>query len=732
MKKQLSWLMPSDEKYSDVNLSTSISTLCRDLSEKTSISEMQPISNLEKLRDLYAEEKRDPKNKKNEFKKLKKADQIRAQNAEKLLEDLTRKMTIRPDGWQSEFLEELETDHSVIVFAPTGSGKTFTSIKAFLSVLNTKKKVVYVAPYFYLAFQMLSNMRKVTSKDIHFITEHYKQSPSESNLYIGTARELYAYFQSRGETFDIGIFDEIHTISSTYSDTNSDYYAGLVGMCREKILGLSATIDNSDIERLTKYLSTTSKIDAKKFRSIVHTKRSVPLYKHVVSSRGISNEKRENVPKTNQKYMRTFLEMREKKWLPTLCFQANNLITWNDYTSFVAFVEKEEQRENLVREYAFGVNETLKPFLEKREDIKQKMVESTANTQKWTGELNGLEEQLAKMKEIFVNQLEERIVRTLDAFVDDLFESPYSDKSLSELEMEKMKATFEYIYNKHTKQEIEIDDAFHIPVFTHSFRLLRSLQESDEVTYLPTGKNPFFVFGNVPSDLTLLKSLKEVGGIVNEEINKKRKAMKLLGKAEGIETPTQLYEMMDMFIKGLEYGIGILIPTIPFLLQIEMLRFLSNKYLGIFFASHDMAVGINYPLRSVLICSPDNEEYTYPLALRVQMEGRCGRRGKDTEGHIVYWNINTDEQTLPPLQFPETIARRDMCISEKTQAYVNAFNEKKPYPPFSQSERFAVLSELREYLGHLQENYTIRPSEDIKHEYLKMRTCIHSLRVFSN
>ena len=152
--ENLSWIMPTSEKYNEVNLSTSISTLCRDLADYNNITELSSISQLEELKNIYLEEKTNPKNKNNAFKKLNKADKIRAQNSEKMLNEITKKIKFYPDPWQSEFIRELDTKNSILVFAPTGSGKTYTSVKAFISCMNTDKTVVYVAPYFYLAFQM--------------------------------------------------------------------------------------------------------------------------------------------------------------------------------------------------------------------------------------------------------------------------------------------------------------------------------------------------------------------------------------------------------------------------------------------------------------------------------------------------------------------------------------------------------------------------------------------------
>jgi superfamily II DNA or RNA helicase len=758
--KHLSWLMSNDEKYNDVNVSTSISTLCRDLSDTTPIGDMQSISTLQHFKQLYDEEKKDPKNKKSAYKKLNSADKIRAQNAEKMLSELTKKIKIVPDDWQRQFIKELDTPNSVIVFAPTGSGKTFTSIKAFMSVIHSKKTIVYVAPYFYLAFQMLANVREHTSSDINFITEHYKQIPPESNIYIGTSRELYTHFKTTNTTFDVGIFDEIHTISNTYS-TDINYYAGLVKMCKEKMIGLSATVSSSDTQRLVNYLSEQSSIPVKQFTSIVHTQRAVPLHKHSFTKKGISDTLSEKIiPKSNKEYMRCFLELRKKDWMPLLCFQSSNLIAWKDYVSFTSFLKEEEERENYVRKYAIELNPKIQPLLEELLSIEAKIKDANTSSDKTsdmgidrlTKSKEAIEQKLDAMRNTVVNILEKELVVRINDFVEDKLDSDYIDDSLSEKEQESMKTYVEYTFKKITKTEVEFDECFLIPGFTYLYKTIFLLKESERVLLIPDGKNPFFVFGRISPDLSLYKVLKEVGGVINERINKKRKSIKLLGRAEGVKDVDEMYSMLDTFIQGLEYGIGILVPTIPFLLQIEMLNFLTKKYIGCIFASCDMAVGINYPLRSVLICSPSDELYTYPLSLRIQMEGRCGRRGKDTSGHIVYWNIgdlqrseNDIESLVFPKSFCEELWKKDICpevwsdditrlypLSELSRDYLKRFVDEKPYPKYDSNERFIVLTEVRNMLGKLQQYYYYDPthSGEVFKTYEKLRSFIHSLRVF--
>ena len=78
--------------------------------------------------------------------------------------------------------------------------------------------------------------------------------------------------------------------------------------------------------------------------------------------------------------------------------------------------------------------------------------------------------------------------------------------------------------------------------------------------------------------------------------------------------------------------------------------------MGIVFASESMSMGINYALRSVIIKSPKNNISINPGKL-IQMGGRCGRRGKDDQAHVIYWGISNSFEAhhsfIEPVLYPE-------------------------------------------------------------------------------
>ena len=116
-----------------------------------------------------------------------------------------------------------------------------------------------------------------------------------------------------------------------------------------------------------------------------------------------------------------------------------------------------------------------------------------------------------------------------------------------------------------------------------------------------------------------------------------------------------IFMLMD---KGLHYGIGILLPNMPFCVQYQILKMFDSKELENVFVSKSMAMGVNFPARTCVIRSPDIEN---DLNVRevLQMKGRAGRRGLFTDEFAlsICWNVkntyNISMDTLPLIQYPK-------------------------------------------------------------------------------
>ena len=112
-------------------------------------------------------------------------------------------------------------------------------------------------------------------------------------------------------------------------------------------------------------------------------------------------------------------------------------------------------------------------------------------------------------------------------------------------------------------------------------------------------------------------------------------------------------KICELYILGAEYGATCIIPNLPWFIQIEVMKSISvsngdNPEVGFVFTSQDMSIGIDYPLRSVIVKAPNgtplNSKNTFfEPSLLIQMSGRCGRRstsGNERNGMIYYYGIS--------------------------------------------------------------------------------------------
>jgi hypothetical protein len=183
------------------------------------------------------------------------------------------KLELRP--WQSKFIRVITQGQSIIIRGPTSGGKTFASMVALFEVFeqNRNKSLVYVVPAYYQALQVYTNITKTFStKKIGLITGTVNVTPKDCQAWVGTPIELWTYVSSTQiegvksaksgvkkmapMTFDIGIFDEIHTISTSYgsgaeAEMRSKALMKLISLIREQFIGLSATIHPEDVEGLS-------------------------------------------------------------------------------------------------------------------------------------------------------------------------------------------------------------------------------------------------------------------------------------------------------------------------------------------------------------------------------------------------------------------------------------------------------------------------------------------------
>lgn len=177
-----------------------------------------------------------------------------------------------PDPWQCKFINAIRNNQSALVVAPTSSGKTFASYYCMKRVLQKSKDgiVVYVSPTKALVNQVSATIsvkfRNAPSQPgvstVGVFTRDYRVNGLNSRILVTVPQCLEILLMSpRRYTWvkkiKYVIFDEIHCLKGSYSDTAGITWERCVLMIRCPFLALSATVRNP--EGFHQWLSDTEK-----------------------------------------------------------------------------------------------------------------------------------------------------------------------------------------------------------------------------------------------------------------------------------------------------------------------------------------------------------------------------------------------------------------------------------------------------------------------------------------
>jgi len=197
-----------------------------------------------------------------------------------------------PDGWQRKVLDALDALRSILVVAPTSSGKTFISFYAIKKILsaNDEDVIVYVAPTKALVNQVAAEIiarfnkkYKHPGTSIYAIhTRDYRVNiPTKCQVLITVPHILQIMLLSpanqkwvpRVKTI---IFDEVHTINQA---DDGVVWEQLLLMAPCQIIALSATVGNP--EAFSDWLSSTQSTTGRQFDVVVYEHRFSDLRKYI-------------------------------------------------------------------------------------------------------------------------------------------------------------------------------------------------------------------------------------------------------------------------------------------------------------------------------------------------------------------------------------------------------------------------------------------------------------------
>ncbi len=183
-------------------------------------------------------------------------------------------MAFELDPFQREAIEWIEKNHSVLVSAPTGAGKTLIAESAIEKALSRNEAVIYTAPIKALSNQKYRDFRARYGEDaVGILTGDVSINPDASILIMTTEIYRNSLFENLARIQKVGwvIFDEIHYLDDPERGTVWEE-AILFTPPEIRILALSATVPN--VRELADWIRS---IHPRPIAVVEETHRPVPL-----------------------------------------------------------------------------------------------------------------------------------------------------------------------------------------------------------------------------------------------------------------------------------------------------------------------------------------------------------------------------------------------------------------------------------------------------------------------
>jgi len=581
------------------------------------------------------------------------------------------------DDWQKKVVEYIQKKESVIVKAPTSSGKSFVAMAT--GVLHNK--ILYICPAKPVAFQVGAHFIHMGYK-VHYFVENLSHNSydSKTNIFIGTPKEIENNLFRLKEKFDYVVFDEIHNLNS---DVDGDSYENLIKLIDCNFLALSATIKN--IDDLKNIFSKINK-NNKKINYIEYEKRFINHQKWVWDNKLIKIHPLSSFEKLNKNNFKkslnftpddcyTLWEVMEEHLdeelidniSPDEYFTEDKLLTLDDCKEY------ENVLLNALSEGSY--NDKFKKDVEKViEHFQVNLDNQNTNNSESIIELI----QCAKEKDM----LPMIMFHTSEKTCRNIFNEIY--KYLDQKEIEEYPFHYEILekkqelYQKYLEKREQFKSNLKVSSSNATYEIKEKMENFDKkeknifitnVMKFYEQKIAFTEKNNLTNHKKQIKNLTiEMNHFLqnpdfnSQDVFKKHKdfifticnpmsgdtirnVRKEIMKTLGIKIPYEspLFQM-------LKRGIGLYTETMPDEYNWILQKLLAKKEIGIVISDKTLCLGIDLPIRTSCFLGIDDVVFSKDEYL--QMSGRAGRRGLDTRGNIIFFG-NIDFKQLGGGDLPE-------------------------------------------------------------------------------
>ena len=556
------------------------------------------------------------------------------------------------DDWQKKVIGYIKESKSVLVRAPTSSGKTFVAMSTGI----IHKKVLYICPAKPVAFQVAANFIKMGYR-VHVLVENmgHLSYDKDTNIFIGTPDVIEQYLPKIYTDFDYAVFDEIHNLDTMIE------YENIIKLVQCPFLALSATIENiSFLKDIFMKIHPTKQIEY-----IEYGKRFINIQRWVYDD------------KLTVLHPLACLE-NDISEIEYLSFTPNDCITLYD-TIYEVFEEcdDEEEIEYLSPDEYFGSNRLIslddtkeyenfiKTELPKLyEKYNDKMIQVQNKFKSISCEnLDNTDKMISFFKSCKNNDMLPMLYFHTDGSVAkqiflDLYKNLHKcEKAEYPFHYDILEKKSEY-YKKYLERRETYSDSIKIKTkdaFTEKNEKMNQFDKDQKFKYISDvtdyynkccGKcdgiplrnlikeRDIFLANPDFRDVDIFKKHSDFvftrgDPMSGDEIKSIRKEIK---KSIGL---TIEYE--NPYFQLLKRGVGLYISSMPDVYNWILQRLMKEKKLGIVISDKTLCLGIDLPIRSVALSGYGDPDYTTSDYL--QMSGRAGRRGHDTRGNIIFHGL---------------------------------------------------------------------------------------------
>lgn len=595
------------------------------------------------------------------------------------------------DDWQKKVIGYIKDSKSVVVRAPTSSGKTFVAMSTGI----IHKKILYVCPAKPVAFQVAANFIKMGYR-VHILVENmgHLSYDKDTNIFIGTPDIIEQYLPRIYTNFDYAVFDEIHNLDLMIQ------YENIIKLVRCPFLALSATIEN-----ITFLRDIFMKIHpTKHIEYIEYNKRFINIQRWIYDD------------KLTVLHPLACLK-NDISEIENLSFTPNDLTTLYD-TIYEVFEENDEEEkiEYLSPDEYFGSNRLIslddtkeyenfmKVELPKLYELyKDKMLKVQDKFKSVSCErLDNTDKMITFFKDCKKNDMLPMLYfHTDESVAKDIFMNLY--KNLHECENREYPFHYDILkkkselYKKYLERRETYSDSIKIKTkdaHTEKSEKMNRFDKEQKFKYISDVTDYYTKCIGKCEDIALKNLIKERDAFIENpdfrdvDIFKKHhefvftrgdpmsgdEIRNIRGEIKKSIGLTIKYE--NPYFQLLKRGVGLYISSMPDVYNWILQRLMSEKKLGIVISDKTLCLGIDLPIRSVALSGYGDPKYTTSDYL--QMSGRAGRRGHDTRGNIIFHGIpdylNLMKGELPKINGSKTLLGNSYSMIQSLNKNINTEN----------------------------------------------------------